>query len=69
MKDVLTLWPTLGIIAAMLAAIGGLVWLEKRPHEFGKMRWPTTPLIFLAMFVIIIMAAHLLTLLGLHKGR
>jgi len=67
MGDVLTLTSTLIIIATMLAAIGGLVWLEKRPHEFGKMRWPTTPLIFLAIFVIIVMAAHLLRLLGVHK--
>ncbi|MDO8422163.1 MAG: hypothetical protein Q7S99_08375 [Parvibaculum sp.] len=67
MGEVLTITPTLAIIAAMLAAIGGLVWLEKRPHEFGKMRWPTTPLIFLSIFVIVIMAAHLLTLLGMHK--
>lgn len=67
MEEVLPLTTTLIIIAAMLASIGGLVWLEKRPHEFGKMRWPTTPLIFLAMFVILIMAAHLLRLAGVHK--
>ena len=64
MREILTLWPTLGIIAVMLASLVGLTVLEKRPREFGQFRLPTTPLFFLAMLVIMLMCAHLLTLVG-----
>jgi len=63
MHDVLTLWPTLGIIAVMVGAMVGLSILEKRPREFGQLRLPTTPLFFLAVLVIMLMCAHLLTML------
>lgn len=70
MRDALTLMPTLAIMAAMVASVAGLVWLEKRPREFGQVRMvPTTPLIFAAILVLILMAAHLLTLVGVHRGR
>lgn len=65
MREVLTLWPTLGIIALLLASLVGLVVLEKRPREFGQFRLPTTPLFFLAMLIIMLMGAHLLTLFGM----
>lgn len=64
MRDVLTLWPTLGIISVMVASLIGLTIYEKRPREFGQFRLPTTPLFFLAFLVIVLMAAHLLTLVG-----
>ncbi|MGV8997177.1 MAG: hypothetical protein ACOH12_09555 [Parvibaculaceae bacterium] len=70
MREVLTLWPTVGIITVMLAALIGLTILEKRPLEFGKTRWPTTPFFFLVLLVIVVMGAHLLTLFGMgHAPR
>lgn len=69
MSDMLTLWPTLTIIGTMIAVIVGLTLLERRPREFGKLRFPTTPFIFLAIFVIVIMASHLLSLAGVKHGR
>jgi hypothetical protein len=72
MREALTLIPTLSIIVALLAALGGLLWLEKRPREFGKIRLlPTTPLMFVAVLGIVLMCAHLLTLFGVpaHNSR
>lgn len=70
MREALTLTTTLSIMAASVVAIVGLIWYEKRPREFGQMRLvPTTPLIFLMFLVLILMAAHLLTLMGANTGR
>ena len=69
MGDVLTFNVTLGIIGVMIAVVIGLVLLERRPREFGKLRFPTTPFIFLAIFVIVVMGSHLLGLLGVQHGR
>ncbi|MFZ3035287.1 MAG: hypothetical protein WA138_14885 [Parvibaculum sp.] len=69
MGDVMTLTPTLSVIGLMIAVIIGLAWVERRPREFGKLRFPTTPFIFLAIFVIVIMASHLLGLAGVQHGR
>mgnify|MGYP003634701253 CR=1 FL=1 len=70
MRDGLTLYPTLGIMAALLLAVIYLLWKEKQPSEPGKVRlMPTTPLMFLAILGIVLMAAHLLTLSGMHTGR
>ena len=60
----LSLTVTLIVLASSLAGAGLLVWLEKRPATPGRIRFlPTTPLIFLALIVAAVMAAHLLTLL------
>jgi len=69
MGDVLTLNTTLIIIGIMIACVIGLVLLERRPREFGKLRFPTTPFIFLAIFTIVIMGSHLLGLAGVQHGR
>lgn len=69
MGDILTLTPTLVVIGIMIAIIAGLALLERRPREFGKLRFPTTPFIFLAIFVLVIMASHLLGLAGVQHGR
>jgi hypothetical protein len=68
MDEGVTLIPTLAVMASAIAAIGLFLWLERRPHEFGKLRFPTTPFLFLAIMVVVVMAAHLLTLTGVaHK--
>ncbi len=69
MDDMMTLTPTLIVIGVMIAIIVGLTVLERRPREFGKLRFPTTPFIFLAIFVIVIMASHLLGLAGVKHSR
>ncbi len=64
MDEGLTLVPTLAIMAAAFAATGIFLWLERRPREFGRARFPTTPFLFLAILVVIVMCSHLLTLIG-----
>ena len=61
---------TLTILAASLAATGLLIWLERRPVEPGRIRLlPTTPLIFAALVIAVIMAVHIVNLMGGHTGR
>ena len=66
----MTLPLTLAVLAMSAAAAGVLVWLEKRPTEFGRVRLlPTTTLIFLCIIVAVVMLVHLVTLMGGHTGN
>ena len=57
---------------AAAAACGGsiaaavyLLWKERRPHEFGKVRFiPPLALLFATFLVMIVMAARTLSLIG-----
>ncbi len=65
-----TLPVTLAVLAMSVAAAGVLVWLEKRPTEFGRVRLlPTTTLIFLCIMVVVLMLVHLVTLMGGETGN
>lgn len=60
-----------GLIAAICGVVG-LIWVEKRPRDPGKpLLLPTTPLLFLCLLLIVLAAAHLLTLVTgtPHTGR
>ncbi|MCF8470204.1 MAG: hypothetical protein K9G30_05420 [Parvibaculum sp.] len=66
----MTLPVTLTILAASVALAGVLVWLERRPPEPGRIRYlPTTPLLFAAILIAILMIVHLVTLGGGVTGR
>ena len=63
---------TLGLIAGVLALIGLLIWIERRPRELGQVRLvPTTPLLFIALVVLVAVLAHLVSLVTgqPHMGR
>jgi uncharacterized membrane protein YidH (DUF202 family) len=61
----LSLTVTLIVLATSLAGAGALVWHERRPVTPGRVRLlPTTPLLFLALIVAVVMIVHLLTLMG-----
>ena len=65
----LSLTVTLIVLASSLAGAAVLVWMEKRPATPGRIRFlPTTPLIFLALIVAVVMVVHLLTLMGVETG-
>lgn len=65
MNDVLSFYPTLGILAAAIAGVVWFSWLERRPREFGRVRLvPTTPMLFLCALVAILMLVHLRTFFG-----
>ncbi|PLX34544.1 MAG: hypothetical protein C0605_13210 [Hyphomicrobiales bacterium] len=63
---------TLGLIAGLLVVIGGLVWRERRPRPLGQVSLvPTTPLLFVALVVLVAVLAHLVSLVTghPHMGR
>jgi hypothetical protein len=67
MDELLNLPATFAILAVCAAALVWLVRYERRPREFGQVRLlPTTPLIFAAVIVIVVMLAHMGSLL--HGG-
>jgi hypothetical protein len=63
---------TLAVLLAALAIAGLANWRERRPHDFGRPPLlPYTTIQLIAVVVIILMAAHLVSLLTGHplKGR
>lgn len=66
----MTMPVTLALLAASVASAGLFVWLERRPAEPGRVRLlPTTPLIFLSVFVALLMLVHIVNLMGVVTGR
>ncbi len=63
---------TLGLIAGVLAIIGWLIWVERKPRQLGRVNLvPTTPLLFIALVVLVAFLAHLVSLVTgqPHMGR
>lgn len=63
---------TLGMIAAVLVLIGGIMWWERRPRQLGQVSLiPTTPLLFIALVILVVFLAHLVSLVTgqPHMGR
>ena len=63
---------TLSVLGLALGGVGWMVVLEKRPKDPAKpLLIPTTPILFLFLVVILLTAAHLLTLVtgAPHVGR
>jgi hypothetical protein len=56
------------LLGAVLVAI--MVWLEKRPRKsLGPRMLPTTPLMFLGIFICLIAVVHIVNTFGIHTGR
>jgi hypothetical protein len=54
---------TLSILVLALGGVGWMVLLEKKPKDPARpLLVPTTPILFLFLVVILLAAAHLLTL-------
>lgn len=61
---------TLGALAAGLALMGTMSFLEHRPRRGLNPRLlPTTPLMFAGAVIAILAAAHLLTVFGVHLPK
>jgi membrane associated rhomboid family serine protease len=61
---------TLGVLAASAGTTGAMVLLEKRPRRSLNPRLiPTTPILIIAGFVMVLAVVHLVNLLGVHTGR
>ena len=61
---------TAGILAAAAAVAGAMVWVERRPRDITRPRLlPTTPILFVSMFVGLVALIHIVNLLGVQTGR
>jgi hypothetical protein len=61
---------TYGALAAGLALVGFIAWLERRPRKGLSPRLiPTTPFLFAGMLVAVLALVHVLNLAGFHTGR
>ena len=55
-------------LGAGLAA--AMVWLQRRPKQtLDTSLLPTTPLLILGAFIVLLAAVHLINLWGIHTGR
>ena len=61
---------TYSALAAGLAVVGLMSWLERRPRKgLNPPLVPTTPVFFAGMLVAVLAFVHLLNLSGIHTGR
>jgi hypothetical protein len=61
---------TYGGLALGMALVAIMVWLEKRPRKsLGPRMLPTTPLMFLGVFICLIAVVHIVNTFGIHTGR
>jgi hypothetical protein len=61
---------TIAIFVGGLALAGWMIMLEKRPTDLTKQRLaPTTPLMFLGVFISLLALVHILNLYGVKTGR
>jgi len=64
--------PTVILLLAGLAGLAFCAWYERRPRELGEVRYlPTTLILFVAVLMVILAIAHLVTLVTGEpfKGR
>ena len=65
----MTMPVTLALLAARVACAAFLAFLVRRPVLPGRVRLlPTTPLIFVSIFVALMMLVHVVNLLGFRTG-
>jgi hypothetical protein len=63
-------WITLGLLAAGLALVGAMAWLERRPRtSLDPLLVPTTPIMFGGGVLALLALVHLVNMAGIHTGR
>jgi hypothetical protein len=61
---------TYGGLAVGLVLVGIMAWLERRPRKTLDPRMvPTTPLMFLGVFICLVAVVHIVNTFGIHTGR
>ena len=61
---------TLAVLVGCLALVGYVSWLGRRPRKSLTPRLiPTTPVLFVAVFIALLALVHLANLIGVHTGR
>ncbi len=58
---------TISVLLVASAVFGWANWRARKPVEFGRVRMvPYTAIMFAALLVVLLMVAHIMTLLGVE---
>ena len=69
-QNLLEMSLTYGGLALGLALVTIMTWIERRPRKSLNPRMvPTTPLMFLGVFICLVAVVHIVNTLGIHTGR
>jgi multisubunit Na+/H+ antiporter MnhB subunit len=69
-QNILEMSLTYGGLVLGVALVAIMIWLEKRPRKsIGPRMVPTTPLMFLGVFICLIAVVHIVNHFGIHTGR
>ena len=69
-QNILEMALTYGGLALGLGLVAIMTWIERRPRKSLDPRMvPTTPLMFLGVFICLIAVVHIVNTLGIHTGR
>ena len=69
-QNLLEMSLTYGGLALGLALVAIMTWIERRPRKSLDPRMvPTTPLMFLGVFICLVAVVHIVNTLGIHTGR
>ena len=61
---------TFAALALGLGLASSMVWLQRRPKQaLDTSLLPTTPLLILGAFIVLLAVVHLINLWGIHTGR
>ncbi|CAN5489106.1 hypothetical protein BH10PSE7_BH10PSE7_16220 [soil metagenome] len=61
---------TLSVLAVASALVGTMIYLERRPRtDLNPRLVPTTPILLVSGFAVMLALIHVLNLLGFHTGR
>jgi hypothetical protein len=61
---------TLAALALGAGLTAAMVWLQRRPKQsLDTSLLPTTPLLILGAFIVLLAVVHLINLWGIHTGR
>ena len=69
-QNLLEMSLTYGGLALGLGLVAIMTWIERRPRKSLDPRLvPTTPLMFLGVFICLVAVVHIVNTLGIHTGR
>jgi hypothetical protein len=69
-ENIVEMLLTYGGLALGVILVAVMAWLERRPRKsLGPRLVPTTPLMFLGVFICLIAVVHIFNSFGIHTGR